>query len=142
MAKTDLHTLIRVRKWDVEEKQRALGALLRNEEQLLEFSAALERELAEEKAFVSQSDPGHRMTFEPYVQRCRQRREEIEKAMAQLRQRIDAARDELAEAFRRLKTFEITQEVRDTAEAAEENRVEQLTLDEIGLELHRRRAAG
>jgi flagellar biosynthesis chaperone FliJ len=54
---------------------------------------------------------------------------------------IDAARDELAEAYRRLKTFEVTQEQREDAEEKEFNRREQIDLDEIGLNLHRRRTS-
>ena len=34
-AAKDLHTLIRLRKWDVDEKQRAVAALLRREEAIL-----------------------------------------------------------------------------------------------------------
>ena len=55
-----------------------------------------------------------------------------------MREQIEAARDELSEAYRRLKTFVITQEQRDEAEALEESRLEQIELDEMGLELHRR----
>jgi flagellar FliJ protein len=49
-----------------------------------------------------------------------------------------SARDELSDAYRRLKTFEVTKEQRDEAEALEESRAEQGELDEMGIELHRR----
>lgn len=140
MAKKDLHTLIRVRQWDVDEKQRAVGALLRDEEKILDFQAALEREIEEEKILVGQALPNARMTFEPYIQRCKQRRQNLEAALILIRQKIDQAREELAEAYRRLKTFEITQEQRDAAEAAEESRVEQINIDEMGIDLHRRKS--
>ncbi|MBL8645467.1 MAG: flagellar FliJ family protein, partial [Rhodospirillaceae bacterium] len=125
MAKADLHTLIRVRKWEVEEKQRALAALLADEEKILDFQRALERELEQEKAVASKASADQRFTLEPYIQRCRQRRDNIAAALVMIRARIDEAREHLAEAYRRLKTFEITQELRDDAELAEENRVEQ-----------------
>ncbi len=139
MAKKTLHTLIRVRKWEVDEKQRALGLLLRDEEKILEFQAALVRELAEEKALVSQIPGNERTTFEPYVRRWAQRRDNLASVLILLRQKIEGAREELAEAYRRLKTFEITQDQRDVTEEKEENRVEQMTLDEMGLELYRRK---
>lgn len=139
MAKDDLATLIRIRKWDVEEKQRAVGALMRDEEKLLDFQTALERELVQEKATASQAAANERYTLEPYIQRCRERRNNIAAALILIRRKIDEARDELAEAYRRLKTFEITQEQRDAAEEAEENRIEQITLDEMGLDAHRRK---
>ncbi len=141
MAKMDLHTLIRVRKWTVEEKQRALAALLADEEKVLEFQRALERELEQEKAVASASSADLRYTLEPYIQRYRQRRDNIAGALILIRQKINEARDHLAEAYRNLKTFEITQEQRDAAEEAEENRKEQITLDEMGLDLYRRNTA-
>ena len=140
MAPKGLHTLIRVRKWEVDEKQRAVGQLLRDEEKILEFQTALDRELEEEKALVSQAPANTRMTFEPYVRHWRQRRNNLEAALQLIRRKIEEAREELAEAYRRLKTFEITQDQRDTAEEKEENRLEQISLDEMGVDLHRRRA--
>ncbi|MBL8628069.1 MAG: flagellar FliJ family protein [Rhodospirillaceae bacterium] len=141
MPKADLHTLIRVRKWDVEERQRALAALLADEEKVLDFQRALERELEQEKSVASAASADQRFTLEPYIQRCRQRRDNIAAALVLIREKINEARDHLAEAYRRLKTFEITQEQREAAEEAEENRVEQIALDEMGIDLHRRKTA-
>lgn len=141
MPKVDLHTLIRVRKWDVEERQRALASLLADEEKVLDFQRALERELEQEKAVASAASADQRYTLEPYIQRCRQRRDNIAAALILIREKINEAREHLAEAYRRLKTFEITQEQRDAAEEAEENRVEQIALDEMGIDLHRRKMA-
>jgi flagellar export protein FliJ len=141
MAKMDLHTLIRVRKWNVEERQRVLAALLADEEKILDFQRALERELEQEKAVASAASADMRYTLEPYIQRCRQRRDNIAAALVMIREKINEARDHLAEAYRNLKTFEITQEQRDAAEEAEESRKEQINLDEMGLELYRRNAA-
>ncbi|MDX2145672.1 MAG: flagellar FliJ family protein [Rhodospirillaceae bacterium] len=141
MAKKDLHTLIRIRKWDVEERQRALGLLLRDEERILEFQRKLAEALAAERAFVAKAPAEQGRTFEAYVQRCRMQREGLELALAALRVKIEEAREHLAEAFRRHKTFEITQEQRDAAEDKEFNRVEQITMDDMGIELHRRKTA-
>jgi flagellar export protein FliJ len=137
-AAKDLHTLIRVRKWDVDERQRALGALLRREEAIIAAQHDLVREIAAESAFVGQAEVIETFTFSAYLKRCDQRREELDKALAAVRQEIEAARDELAEAYRALKTFEVTQEMRDDAEEKELDRLEQLDLNEIGLNLHRR----
>jgi flagellar export protein FliJ len=139
--KKDLHALIRLRKWEVDEKQRALAVLLRAEESVLARQQALEDGLARERAFVSDAPPDRRMTFEPFLRRCALRREQLAAELVEVRTRIFAAQEELAEAYRRLKTFEITQQSRDRARAAEDNRVEQIGLDEIGLTLHRRKAA-
>jgi flagellar export protein FliJ len=141
MARKGLHALIRLRKWDVDERQRALGLLLRDEERILEFQKQLAAALAAERAFVATAPVEQRATFEAYVQRCRKQREDLDLALAALRLKIDEAREHLAEAFRRHKTFEITQQQRDAAEEKEFNRVEQIGLDDMGIELHRRKTA-
>jgi flagellar export protein FliJ len=139
MVTKDLHSLIRIRKWDVEEKQRALAALLRREEAVLDAQAALAAEMEREKAYVAKAETPQR-TFAAYLERCDQRKEQIASALAEVRRLIEEAREELAESYRRLKTFEVTQEAREEAEAKEEDRREQMELDEIGLTLHRRKA--
>ena len=140
MAFKDLHSLIRLRKWDVDEKQRALGQLLRREETILDNLAALEAEKRREAEFVGKADPVKGLTFAAYLQRCDQRKDVMNSLLAELQRSIEEARDELGESYRRLKTFEVTQEKRDLEEAKEEDRREQIELDEIGLTLHRRKA--
>jgi flagellar export protein FliJ len=142
MAKQkDLHTLIRLRKWDVDEKQRMLATLLRQEEGVIAKQAELEAEVKAEMAFAAQLPADQRGTLTGYLKRCEGFRDALAAALQDIRNRIAVAQDHLAEAFRRLKTFEVTQDQRDLAEAKEEARLETITLDEIGLNLHRRKSA-
>lgn len=138
--KKDLHVLIRLRKWDVDERQRALGVILREEERVIERQRALEDSLVRERAFVSTADPSQRVTFEAFVRRCMDARAGLEQELFEVRKRIAVAQAELADAYRRLKTFEISQKQRDAAEKKVEDRLEQINLDEIALTLHRRGA--
>ena len=138
MATKDLHTLIRIRKWDVDEKQREAAVLMRREEAILAAQKELAAEMAREAAFVSAAEVIETFTFSAYLARCDVRKEEMAQALIEVRRLIEEARDELAEAYRRLKTFEVTQERRDLAEEQETNRLEQIDLNEIGLNLHRR----
>ena len=140
MAKKDLHTLIRLRKWDVDEKQRALAVLLRQEEGVIERQAALEAEVLAEMAFAGQLPADQRTTLSGYLKRCENFRAALDAALKDIRQRITGAQDHLAEAYRRLKTFEVTQLQRDLAESREEARLETIELDEVGLNGHRRKA--
>jgi flagellar export protein FliJ len=123
----------------VDERQRAVAVLLRREEAILVAQRDLALEIEREKTFVGQADVFETMTFSAYLDRCEERRAEMANALAEVRKLIEEARDELAEAFRRLKTFEVTQEMREEAEEKEFNRLEQIELDEIGLNSHRRR---
>jgi flagellar export protein FliJ len=139
VAQKDLHTLIRLRKWEVDERQRAVAVLLRREEAILTAQRELALEIEREKTFVGQADVFETMTFSAYLERCEERRVEMANALVEIRKLIEEARDELAEAYRRLKTFEVTQERRDDAEEKEADRLERIELNEIGLNSHRRR---
>jgi len=141
MAKKDLHTLIRLRKWDVDERQRALAVLLRQEEGVVARQAALEAEVLAEMHFAGGLPADQRSTLSGYLKRCEHFRAALDSALQDIRNRIQVAQDNLAEAFRRLKTFEVTQEKRDLDAEHEEGRLETIELDEIGLNLHRRKTA-
>lgn len=139
MARSDLETLIRLRKFEVDERQRAMALLLRREEAVLAGIESLENEKKAEAAFMSKAGIWEGSTFTAYLKQWDVRRDQFDQALQQVRAMIEKARDELSEAYRRLKTFEITQEQRDEEEALEESRLEQIELDEMGLELHRRK---
>jgi flagellar export protein FliJ len=141
VALKDLHTLIRIRKWDVDEKQREVAALMRREEDILANQVALAEEMRNELALAAKTNPTERYTLVPYLDRCEERKQVMEALLAEVRRQIDGAREELSDAYRRLKTFEVTQEAREANEDAEETRLEQMDLDEMGLTLHRRKQA-
>lgn len=141
MAKKDLHNLIRIRKWDVDEKRRALAALLRHEEAVIERQKALEAEIRAEVEFANTAPVELRSTLFGYLARSDEMRERLAEALKEVQARVAYAQDELAEAYRRSKTLEVTQANRDRAEALEENRREEIDLNEIGLNLFRRRTA-
>ncbi|GAA0601811.1 flagellar FliJ family protein [Caenispirillum bisanense] len=137
MAK-GLHGVIRLHKWTVDEKRRALGQLLQREEEILRFQRLLQEELLREQTLARQ-DVTLAMAFGQYLKLYSRRRDALAQALVEVRQRIDAARQDLAEAFLDLKTYELTQASRDRQEKLERDRKEQAMLDEIGLTLHRRR---
>lgn len=139
MADSDLQTLIRLRKFEVDERQRAMAVLLRQEEAVLTGLGVLSKEKESETAFMAEAGIWEGSTFSAYLMHWETRQAQFFEALKYVRAQIEEARDELSEAYRRLKTFEITQEQRDEAEQLEEARVEQIELDEMGLELHRRK---
>lgn len=139
MAKKDLHTLIRIRKWDVDERQRALATLLRHEEAVIERQEAHEAEIRAEIEFANKAPVELRGTLHGYLVRSDEMRERLAQALREVQLRVAQAQDELAEAFRRSKTVEVTQANRDKAEALEDARREEIDLNEIGLNLFRRR---
>lgn len=141
MAKKDLHNLIRLRKWDVDERQRALATLLRHEEAVIERQEAFEAEVRAELDFAANAPVELRGTLSGYLARSDEMRGRLRQALLEVQMRVAHAQEELAEAFRRAKTLEVTQANRDKAEALEEARREEEALNEMGLNLFRRRMA-
>lgn len=135
----DLHAVIRLRKWEIDEKRRELGALLAEQETVVQRRAALDDEIRQENACASAHVGEADFTLGSYAQRAHSRRLQLDHAIAEAERRVEEARDELAEMFKDLKTFELAQEAREEAERKEREHKEQVKLDEIGLELFRRR---
>jgi flagellar protein FliJ len=140
MAKKDLHNLIRLRKWDVDEKRRALATLLRHEEAVVERQNALEAEIRAEIQFANTAPVELRGTLSGYLARSDDMRGRLAEALREVQARVAHAQEDLAEAYRRSKTLEVTQANRDKADALEDNRLEEIELNEVGLNLFRRRA--
>lgn len=134
----DLHTLIRLGKWHVDEKRRVLGALHTREEQILAAIRDMDARLAAEHALVK-SNMAMAVTWAAFYRNYLIRREAAEQQLAEVRRQIEVARDDLAESFRELKSYETAQAGRDRREAEERDRKERIFLDEIGLQGYRRR---
>ena len=137
MAKS-LKPLIRVHKFELDEKQRALGNLLRFEQALENRKILLAKKFKEEEQ-AANSNQVAAMTFGAYVDWHIAENRRVDKALEDNRMEILLMRDEIMEAYQELKTLEITQENREKRELAELERKVNAMLDEIGLTLHRRR---
>lgn len=141
MAKSGkgLKTLIRLSKFKVDEKRRELTALQNREEKILADLAADEQRLRHEQQVAAQDAAGVGYLYGAYHQAWMARRDAFHAALAKVRQEIEGIRDELAELFREQKTYELTQANREKREREEQDRKEQLFLDEIGQNLHMRK---
>ena len=140
MAKNELKTLIRVHKFELDEKQRKLGALLRFEQALLNRKVLLAERFKQEEEAANVS-PVAALTFGAYVDWHVEENKRVDRALEDNRQEIILMREEIMEAYQELKTLEITQENREKRELAELERKMNAILDEIGLTLYRRRIA-
>lgn len=129
----DLHTLIRLGKWEVDEKRRVLGELLRQLYALEEQARLLESRLVEEQrvAAAKPSEAGY--LYGAYAKAVVDRRESLARAIASQESQVEAAQEALRVAHGDLKKYEMVQEERDRLAAEERDRKEQIVLDEIGL---------
>ena len=135
----DLHSLIRLARWTVDEVQRTLGVLVEREEKLVTARYELDEELKREQAAAAENIMEGGLTFSGYIRRYQARRDDLDHKIAEVAREILEARDALAEAYRDQKTYELAQETRDIAWNQELARREQISLDEIAQTLHRRR---
>ncbi len=134
----DLHSLIRVRKYVVEQKQKFLSELYRQEEEFtMQKQTLLEQRAAEEEK-VHEMGVEMLSYFGPYAVAVEERVEDINTAMETLSKRIEIAREDMSAAFAELKKVEITQETRDSEEASALNKKESNELDEIAIQTFRK----
>ena len=138
MAK-NLKGLIRLHQWVVDEKRRKLGELLKMLVELEEQARRLEAEVVEEQKAAAKAPETAGFLYGNYARHVIERRERLAKSIASMEQQTAAAREELNEAYREIKKFQVAQEVRDRRAALEAARREQIVLDEVGLIMHRRR---
>ena len=135
----NLGTLIRLARWTTDEKRRVLTALQAREDELLATLAAARTQLAAEQRIAASDATGAGFIYGAYAHAWLDRRDQLDAQLQAVRQQIEAARDDLAEAFRQQKTYEITQANRDKRAREEADRKEQAFLDEIGLNIFRRK---
>jgi flagellar export protein FliJ len=125
-------TLIRLRKFQVDEKRRRTAQI---EAMIAEFDrmcADLDREIRTEQERAGIHDPAH-FAYPTYAKAAAQRRENLKRSTDDLKAQLDAAQAELAEAFEELKKVELLNERDQVAERAAENAAEQRELDSIGI---------
>ncbi|AJD50855.1 flagellar FliJ family protein [Thalassospira xiamenensis] len=131
MAK-DFKTLIRMRKWALDDKRRELGEMLGILTNLLAEKDALEKAVIAEQKVAAENPELAGFAYGPFASAVVFEREALVKRIAEQEAKIDAFRDEVADAFKAVKTAEIAERNRVEAERAEEDRKEQAELDEIG----------
>lgn len=136
----DLNPLIRARRHAVEQKQKFLAELYRQAEQLADQKETLQLQLAEEREELKDTESAEMLQyFGIYSEAVKGRIREIEDSQKQLDARIEAAREDMREAFAELKKIEITQERREEEELTAFEKKESQLLDEMAIDNYRRR---
>lgn len=132
-----LPTLIRVRKWELEEKRRKLNDLRALAAKLSDAIARLNDEVQQEQGLTS-SHADLTFAYGPYAAAVVERRRTLEHSVEGVQRQIEAAMEELSEAFTELKKFEVANANRSRRARAETNRREQIQLDDVAIESFRR----
>jgi len=125
-------TLIRLKKFQVDEKRRKVAQI---EGMIAEFermAADLEREIKSEQDRAGIHDPGH-FAYPTYAKAAMARRENLKHSADELKIQLDDAKAALGEAFEEMKKVELLDERDQMREREEAEAREQAELDAIGL---------
>ena len=134
-----LPTLIKLEKARVDDHRRMLTELQAVLARIEEEIAALLASREHEEAVARTATPNERSTLASFLLQVRHRLAALAKAKKDAEDAIEVARDRLAEVFETQKRYEIIHEQQTAAALAEENRQEQLTLDETAAQTHERK---
>jgi flagellar export protein FliJ len=124
-------TLIRLRKFQADEKRRRVAQI---EGMIADFdrmSADLEREIGAEQERAGIHDPTH-FAYPTYAKAAIVRRDNLKRSADELKVQLEDARMALAEAFDELKKVELLDERDQLRERAADAAREQAELDRIG----------
>ena len=125
-------TLIRLKKFQVDEKRRRVAQI---EGMIAEFdrmSGDLEREIKVEQERAGIHDPGH-FAYPTYAKAAMNRRDNLKRSADELRVQLEDAKGALGEAFEEMKKVELLDERDQMRERVAENAREQTELDRIGM---------
>ncbi len=132
-----LNGLIKMQKWQVDEKRRAISDLEGARLQLISQISGLDADYEKEKRLMAtQTIP---VNFQAFSAHYKERRANIEKSISEYDASIEVARDELSVLFQELKQYETVVERRKQREKDRLKKIEQAELDEIGLNIHRKK---
>lgn len=128
--------IIRLHKWQLDEKRRNMVELEEMKAGMLQNLADLQNELIAEQKKVSES-PVVNIGYAAYAQQVMVRRVNIVNSMLEIDVSIEGMKDQVAEAFKELKKFEVVAQRKRERERSALNRRQQAEQDELALNMHR-----
>lgn len=137
---SSLHSVIRVHRWQLDEKRRALADLESLAERLSLEMRRLDDEVAQERTADDQGSWAG-TDFANYLKAVQSRREHLIESREQVERQIAAASKDIAESYRDLKKYEIAQSDRERSAQLRQRRRETILYDEIAVSGHNRRDA-
>jgi flagellar FliJ protein len=124
-------TLIRLRKFQVDEKRRRVAQIESMVADFDRMAAELDREIETEQTRAGIHDPTH-FAYPTYAKAALGRRDNLNRSADELKVQLEDARMALAEAFEELKKVELLDERDQQRERVADNAREQVELDRIG----------
>ena len=138
MSRKGMTGMIRLNKWQLDEKRRNLTDLEKTREDLLQNLANLQEELLAEQKKAAESSVVS-IAYGSYAQQVMARRVNIVNSIMEIEVSIEDMKDQVADAFKELKKYEVVEQRERERERTEQDRRQQSELDELALNMHRRR---
>ena len=135
-----IEKLIRFHKFDLDEKRRVLLDLEEQEANFQQAIDSLDQEIQSEQSF-SRGRADFAPYYGGYASRNKSQREALEGELAKAHEQVETARDIVSQAFEELKKYEITKDQQDHREYLEQERQNQIELDEVALTAHQRKGS-
>lgn len=135
-----IDSVIRLQKWQVDEQRRQVADLEGLLMDLTQRADALEQEILKEQEVAA--DQNVAFIYGDYARHAIERRETLQRSIAEAEVAAVAARDVLTELYQDMKRYEIAKDRHDARQALAENRAEQAELDDIAMKMHRRAKTG
>jgi flagellar export protein FliJ len=136
-----LDTIIRVHRWQLDERRQQLAELERLEERLRGEQRRLDDELVtEQKVAAASTEAG--FAYAGYAKALGDRRAKLKVSLAEVEGQLGRAREALAESFAEVKRYEMAQATRDRRSRAGIARKQQIQQDEVAMQIYRRSKAG
>ena len=137
---SSLDSLIRLHRWALDEKRQKLVGLERLHDRMQQdmqsIDAAMERE-----SKAAGADPDTALSYPSFVASILDRRKKLKASIAELVRSVEAAREEVGEAYRDFKKYETAKANEDRRVSQRRQKREQSDADERALQTYRRRAA-
>lgn len=124
-------TLIRLRRFDVDEHRQKVGDIESMINDFKQMASDLERQIEVEQERAGVSDVNH-YAYPTFAKAAIQRRNNLSASIGELEAKLEQAREELAESFEELKKVELLQERDAERGRVYANSIEQAELDDIG----------
>lgn len=132
-----LNQLIRLHRWRLDEKRQKVAELERLSEGLHQNLTDLASEVASEQQ-VAGERPEQAITYGAYAAAVIDRRERLATSLKDLENAMATALDEVSEAFREFKKYDLIKTRNERIARQREDRQQQADLDEAGLNQFRR----
>lgn len=129
-------TLIRLHRFQVDEKRRQVGELESMIEEFCRKERDLDAQVQAEQEKAGISDVGH-FAYPMFARSVLNRRKNILDSIKEIELQLETAREDLAESYRELKKYEVIEEGRQRRARKLVAAREQREQDDIGLAMHR-----